>query len=201
MAKQKKPKRRKDGSAQTRLSPTSAAVLHGEVDLVDWDDEELLRGKRRSADGTFKGRPTQVVPTEVLHELNRRRFTRAHALLASSLEDTIHMLLSIVNDPASADSDRIKAAEILLDRTLGKPTERVQLGLGFNGDDPPWKRAVVNAIVGTAQQAAALEATATDAEIIDVEPTDETLVDPRTGEPEQITWQDLDARTPQCSRS
>ncbi len=182
------PKRKKDGRASVEISPASAAVLHGEVDLSIFDDEELLGGRKRSADGSFKGRPPQVLPTEFLHELNRRRFSRAHALLASSLEDTIRMLLSIVNSEESADSDRIKAAEILLDRTLGKPTERVQLGID---GEPKWQRLVATAIVGTLDDAKAL-GPGDSAEAIDVEPVEEpedVLIDPRTGEPEAIRRQ------------
>jgi hypothetical protein len=187
-------KRRKDGGAVVQISPSAASVLYDGESLDDWDDEELVRGKRRGKDGKFRGRPPAVLPIQFVQELNRRRFTRAHAILADSLEDAARMLRAIIADPDAPYADRLKAIEILFDRILGRPTERLQLGID---DEPRWKRAVATAIVGTLEDAQAL-GSGSDTDVIDLEPEEDVLVDPVTGQvEEQITWHSFDSRTPQ----
>jgi hypothetical protein len=50
---------------------------------------------------------------------------------------------------AGQPSDRIKAAELMFNRVLGKPKESVAFDLRQDGQEPGWKRVVVDAIVGT----------------------------------------------------
>jgi hypothetical protein len=140
-----------DGSAMMRISPTTAGIVSGEIDVSEWDDEELIRGQRKNKRGTWTGRPPTVLPAALVRELTQRRFQRAHSLLAESLVDAAKMLRSIVNDTDAANGDRIKAAEIIFDRVLGKPKESVMVDV--HGDVTPWQQLLVKAIVGTEEQA------------------------------------------------
>lgn len=72
---------------------------------------------------------------------------------------------SIINDPDASPSDRIRAAELIFDRVLGKPKESVDLNLS---GDAPWQRMIAAAIVGTEEQAR---------EVIEAEILDDTLED------------------------
>jgi hypothetical protein len=142
-------KRLKDGRGIVAVSPTTAGILAGELDLTEWDDDELLRGQRRNVKGKWTGRPPQVLPAALVRELTHRRFTRAHALLADSLVDAAQMLRAIVSDKKAPNGDRLRAAEIIFDRILGKPKESVSLDLRSGGEPPPWQRVAAVAIVGT----------------------------------------------------
>ena len=47
-------KRKRDGRAVVTVSPATANMLAtNNVDLTDWDDEELLRGRRRNKNGEW----------------------------------------------------------------------------------------------------------------------------------------------------
>jgi hypothetical protein len=148
-------KRRKDGRASVELSPTAAAIVYDGADLSDWDDEELLRGRRRNRNGTFTGRAPAVVPVKLVQELTRRRFSKTHSLLAVSLVDAVQVLREIVNDERASEFARLRAADMIFDRILGKPREQVAIDLyaEVEGKSPVWKDLTRNAIVGSASQA------------------------------------------------
>jgi hypothetical protein len=149
--------RTKDGGALVHIAPTAAGVVFDGESLDSWDDEELMRGRRRNKRGGFSGRPPRVVPAALLQELNRRRFSRAYELMAHSLVDAALMLRSIIVDEAVDASDRIRAAEVLMDRILGKPKESVALDVRAGGGERPlYLQAVEQAlVVGTDRQARA----------------------------------------------
>jgi hypothetical protein len=90
-------------------------------------------------------------------ELTRRRFSRAHDLLASSLADGALMLRSVINDPDAPTADRIKAAEVMFDRVLGRPRESIALDFSGTAETPKWQAAMAKGIVSTLSQAVAQE--------------------------------------------
>jgi hypothetical protein len=135
--------------------------------LDDWTDEELMRGQRRNKNGRFSKRP-QIIPARMVQELTRRRFSRAHLLMSESLEDSVRMLRSIVNDKSAPEFARIKAAETIFDRILGKPRESIEVGLSANLEPTAFQKAFQAAIVGTMEQASdAQQPQIVDAEIVE----------------------------------
>jgi hypothetical protein len=143
-------KTRRDGRASVMVSATTAGIINGEVDLSIWDHEELLRGQRKNKRGTWTGRPPVLVPAALHKQLTKRRLQRATALLADSLVDAVLLLRAVINDKRASKLDRIKAAEIVIDRVMGKAKESVQVEMA------PWQGMVATSIVGTAEQARAL---------------------------------------------
>lgn len=127
---------------KVRVGHTNTAILRGELDIGTWSDEELIRGQRRAVTGQFKGRPPKVVPKAIHDELVRRKLSKAYDLLKDSLVDAVVLLRTVVTDPDAQYADRIKAAKIIMDRVLGKATERVELGF----QEPPWATALRSAL-------------------------------------------------------
>jgi hypothetical protein len=138
-------KRMKDGRALVAVSARTADVLDGIEDLSAWDDEELLRGQRRSRNGNFVGRPPEVVPQAVHVEMTRRRMSKAYDLLRVSTLDAVELLHSVITDPDAPMPDRIKAAQLVLDRTLPK-SENLNVSLGI-ADPPRFLSAIEGALV------------------------------------------------------
>lgn len=171
----KRPKKRlKDGGAIVHVSPRTAAVAFDGASLDDWTDEELLRGRRKNKNGNFTGRPPRFVPIEFHRELTRRRMQRATAILAYSLVDAATMLRSVVNDDEALASDRIRAAEIMFDRILGRPRESVALAVTSSGEEPLWQRVIANAVVGSEEQAAqVIEGEIVEGELVEDRPNPE----------------------------
>jgi hypothetical protein len=132
--------------SRVRVGKTNLAILNGEHDLSLWDDEELIRGQRRDRNGRWSGRPPKVVPSAVHAELVRRRLSKAGEVLRESLVDAVTLLRQVVQDEDAQNSDRIKAANLIMDRVLGKAPEHVTFTLQ---EEPPWAVAI-RAAIGTA---------------------------------------------------
>jgi hypothetical protein len=138
-----------DGGAIVHVGRATADVLAGEVDLSDWDDEELVKGRRKDKNGRFTGRPPKLLPAAYFQELTKRRFARAYQLLEGSLIDGARFLASIIRNEDAPNADRLRATELLFDRILGRPKERVGLSI----EEPnKFQRLLMAAIVGTEEQ-------------------------------------------------
>jgi len=137
-------KRMKDGRALVAVSSRTADVLDGIEDLSAWDDEELLRGQRRSKNGNFVGRPPEVVPQVIHVEMTKRRMSKAYELLKVSTLDAVELLHSVINDIDAPLPERLKAAQLVLDRTLPK-SENLNVNLGI-ADPPKFLAAIESAL-------------------------------------------------------
>ena len=127
------------------------AILEGSEDLSLWDEEELLRGQRRGKNGTWSGRPPKVVPKAIHDELVRRKMSKAHDLLRDNLVAAVEVLVGIAKDKRAQNSDRLKAASLIMDRVLGKVPDHVVL---TEDQEPAWAKAIragmVQAIIAQA---------------------------------------------------
>lgn len=112
------------------VGATNLAILTGEEDVSLWDEEELIRGQRKSANGKWQGRPPKIVPKVVHDELVKRKMTKAYELLSESVLDAVQVLVDVAKDKDADPNVRIKAATEILNRTVGKPKESVLLQLG-----------------------------------------------------------------------
>jgi hypothetical protein len=146
-----------DGRAHARVARTQVAISKGEIDITQWDDEELIRGRPRDKRGNFTGKAPILVSPMLHRELTRRRFSRAFDLLAASLVDASQMLRAVVNDKNADVAHRIRAAEVIFDRVVGKPKESVSLDItGASRPEQPWQQLIMSAIVANEGQARAL---------------------------------------------
>ena len=127
-------RRDKNGRAVVRLGKTNSAILAGDEDLREWDEEELRRGQRKSEGGSFHGTPPKVVPLAVHQELVRRQMTRATELFRDNLYAAVEVLCEIATNPDAPASDRIKASSMIVERVMGKAPERVELAVEQEAD-------------------------------------------------------------------
>lgn len=109
------------------VGETNQAILSGEEDLSVWSEEELIRGQRRDKHGRWSGRPPKVIPKAIHDELVKRKMSQAYGLLRESIYDAVAVLVDVAQDEEADATVRLKAAEMILDRTMGKPTETMQL--------------------------------------------------------------------------
>jgi hypothetical protein len=122
-----------------RPGDRTAALLkqarEGKLDLSDWDIEELMRGRRRSKNGKFNGRPPSIVPVEIHDELARRvRNDVAHELRGIAAKHIAPILNKIMENPGGIDPDdvpgmklQLQAAQDLMDRFVVGRQERVEV--------------------------------------------------------------------------
>jgi hypothetical protein len=116
-----------------RLRGRYAKLLSGELQIEDLDDEELAQGRLRSADGTFRGRPPTVVPMELVQAMRREWLGRAESRLRQALLSSgIGTLVQLADDDTVDPGVRLRAAEKIIERTMGKVPDRVVVA----ADDP-----------------------------------------------------------------
>lgn len=135
-----------DGRANLRLSRTNAAILAGEEDLTDWDDEEIERGQRRNKAGTWPNRRPLVVAQEVHDERIRRTMKSAHNLLRESTYVAVVLLRAVVEDEDASYNYRLQAAGMILERTLPK-NQNYNLTIGIDAE-PLFMKILRNSVVG-----------------------------------------------------
>jgi hypothetical protein len=153
-----------DGRGLVKISPVTRAVIDGTEDLSTWSDEELERGIRRGRDGKFR-KPPRLVAKAVHDELVRRKMTKAYSLLRESTHKAVEVLIEVATDRKADPAVRVKAAEAILDRSLGKPTESMRLSI--DGSEP-WQRLIANAIVPNLEDARALmDANTVEGEVVE----------------------------------
>lgn len=116
-----------DGRGLLRISAAAADAVDNPELIRDWDDEELRRGRRKDKNGRFAGRDPIVVPTNCYREMMRREFAKANQLMGENLVKAAQALTNIIESPMSEDKDIIKAAQLLLDRVMGKNPDKLDV--------------------------------------------------------------------------
>lgn len=93
----------------------------------------------------------------------------AHQQLRKDTVSAVQFLGEVVRDPTAGREIRLRAAGMILDRTLGKPTESVDLTISGTA---PWVLALQDmTMVGTPAQASELRAgDVIDAEVVEDDP-------------------------------
>jgi len=107
-------------------------LIDGSLELTDLDDEELYRGILRNADGYIRGTPPKAIPW-VMHKAAMDHIgQRLERTITASMPDIVQGLIDIatggINDDTGIAMDvRVKAQTYLMDRILGRPTERREM--------------------------------------------------------------------------
>lgn len=122
-------RRDSDGRAYIRVSAKVARLIAGEEDLTEWSDEEIVRGRALSKRGKFEGQTPSVVPHAVYQEWARRQLEQGFAELIGDLPELLRAVLAIAKDPEVDENTRLRAADMALDRILGRPREKMELDL------------------------------------------------------------------------
>lgn len=103
-----------------------AAYLAGELKVTDMDDKELEKGRFRSVDGKFKGRPPNM-PRKFYEELRVEVMRRWNERLVNELNPMRDVLLQIALNPRAPADARHKSAVYLIERTVGKVPEKSEV--------------------------------------------------------------------------
>lgn len=113
------------------------ALHHGELDLAELDDEEIAHGIPKCDDGKFSAKAAYQaakLPKPVQRKLQQELYRRAENMLRGNLLNAIASIADIAMRPDVEDKDRLKAAQYLLERNMGKVPDVVQ-----HTQDKPWE--------------------------------------------------------------
>lgn len=103
-----------------------AMLIAGTLTVKDLDDKEVEKMKVRNADGTMGGK-RRAIPSHLIQQFTQEQLVRANAKMRRALPETINVLVEILNDGSAKHSDRLRAAQMLQDRILGKAPETVRI--------------------------------------------------------------------------
>lgn len=99
--------------------------LAGTLKVEDLDDEELEKLQFKDRHGRMTGRPAKLTTaqTRSLQAEWRKRIARR---FEEQVTTAMQVLNQVMNSKAARDSDRLRAAELVMGRALGKETQTVQ---------------------------------------------------------------------------
>lgn len=117
---------RNRGRLQARDGSRLQKLIDGEITFADLDDDEIAQGRLRASDGTFRGRPPDLIPRQLYTELLRELRTRGQRMFQQNLFQAIDTLSEIA-EGAEKDSDAIAAAKEIITRVLGKVPDKVEI--------------------------------------------------------------------------
>lgn len=103
-----------------------AMLLSGQLTVKDLDDKEVEKMRVRGKDGSFSGQG-RAIPSHLIQQFTQEQLVRANAKMRRALPETINVLVEILNDGSAKHSDRLRAAQMLQDRILGKAPETVRI--------------------------------------------------------------------------
>lgn len=164
------------GRGYVRVGKPALAVINGNETPEDWDDDELMYGRRRDSLGRLSGRPPRVIPAACLRELVRRKLFDTESAIRDSCVDAAKYLAAVAEGKEEPNAARMKACEMVLDRFLGKPVDRVQMSshveMNVNIEQAPWVvalRKAARSFGGQPLDGRVINTTVADDDIIDAE--------------------------------
>lgn len=117
-----------DDDMYVRMTGRYALLFNGVISVEDLDDEELARGQLKASDGTFRGRPPRVIPSELMQAMRREWLGRAEAKLREALMEVgLGGMIEIAKDKTIDPSVRLRAQNIIVERTMGKVPDKIEL--------------------------------------------------------------------------
>lgn len=111
---------------------------------------ELARGQLMDKNGNFTGRPPTVVPRAFFDACIRELLKRGSELYKENYISAINAMTAIANDTNAKASDRIKAAEFVIQRLEGKVPDKLEVTVSDN----PFAQMVEGAIAEIQSDAA-----------------------------------------------
>ena len=114
-------------STKVYLGGRYALLLSGELSVDDLDDEELARGQLKDKNGRFQGRAPKVVPQQLVSAMRNELVKRAQNNLRQALLKSGIKTLTQLAENAVDESVRLRAAQAIIERTMGKVPDKVQI--------------------------------------------------------------------------
>jgi hypothetical protein len=154
--------------------PRQECFDRGYITVKDLDDEELVAGRCRDANGRIpkpKGK-TEYIPRHLYDEMVMEHELRYKAKLRENLDQMLDVMVEIANDDTVEPRDRFEAAKYIFERTAGKTPETVTV----NVKHAPWEE-LLSQVAGiapmTREEHRQLQAGIVDAELVEVDEVDE----------------------------
>lgn len=111
----------------TKVPSRYEALLNGTMSVEDLDVEEIQKGQLRDANGTFTGRPPNVIPRNMHIKLVQELMKRMDASWREHATEALGVFIEIMNNPKVRPQDRLYAAQYVVERIQGKIPEKQEI--------------------------------------------------------------------------
>lgn len=110
-------------------SPRMQMWMNGEIDPSELTDEEVNKMRLMDADGHFRGRPTAVIPRDLAMAFRTEQQKRLMAWFGEQvpLAQKAMQELLMSRHLAPGDATRLRAAEGIFERVIGKVGQETHL--------------------------------------------------------------------------
>lgn len=117
------PRRKQANISVTRLD----LLISGELTIEELDDEEIRRMQLRNSAGNFGGRAPHWVPRDLALAFRAEFFRRFQRDMQERVPQAMQALDEMLASRhlAPGDATRLRAVELVLERTFGKVTQNV----------------------------------------------------------------------------
>jgi hypothetical protein len=112
-----------------------AMFLDGRLKVDDLTDQELLTGRLNDHEGMRRGRPPRLIPIEFHQAIVAETIKRGERLFREAFVEAIEAFTDIASSPNEESKDRLKAAQYIVERVMGKIPEKVE----HKGEIAPWE--------------------------------------------------------------
>lgn len=102
-------------------------LISGELSVEDLDDDEIRRMQLKASDGSFRGRPPLWIPHTMALAFKQEFFRRFSRDMQERVPEAMRALDEMLSSRhlAPGDATRLRAVELVLERTFGKVTQNV----------------------------------------------------------------------------
>ncbi len=114
-------------TVQANYNPRLMALMTGEIEIEDLDDEELAKGMCRNEDGTFPKRQPEFVPKSMYDRMTRELFKRSDDALREGLVDAVQSMVAMTQDGDVDEKLRVDITKWIFERLRGKVPDVVQV--------------------------------------------------------------------------
>lgn len=138
---------------------------NGLLTVADMDDEELRCGRMRDVNGKIPkvSKTMEMVPRDLYDEMVAEHQRRTQEKFRQQLDTALSTMVDIMTDDTVEPKDRADAAKYLIERTMGKQPERVQVAVSR----APWEDIMLE-VGRTTRAEHAARMGVIDAEVVDL---------------------------------
>lgn len=138
---------------------------NGMLTVKDMDDEELRAGRMRDNLGRIPKvtKTLENIPRDLYDAMVAEHQTRTQEKFREQLDEALNTLVGIMTDDTCEPKDRADAAKYLIERTMGKTPERVQVAVA----KAPWEEMLGDFANTSRERHAKLEQGVIDAEVVE----------------------------------
>lgn len=128
--------KRLDEGTQETAKQRWAKLIDGTITVQDLTDAELKDMTVHGKGGMRSAKP-RALPSHLAQAMRAEWLARGQRLLEKNYHKALTVLAEIADDPDSKDSDRLKAANTIIERVAGRSVEHVHVT-----SDDPWAKMV-----------------------------------------------------------